>query len=105
MDDIDVRIVKLQDLLDSPTRKNYVFSIYYDNKKLKDPTERANLQAIFTKHYIAKGMAPEQAEESAANTLRRIMEESADDQKMLVLLVLLVILSICVNVKQTSMNT
>ena len=63
----------------SPTRKNYVFSIYYDKLKLKDPTERANLQAIFTKHYIAKGMAPEQAEESAANTLRRIMEESADD--------------------------
>lgn len=77
MDDIDVRISKLEDLLDSPTRKNYVFSIYYDKLKLKGKEEREALTKIFADHYEKKGVPLPRA--SAEKTLKRIMEESADD--------------------------
>ena len=80
MDDIDVRIVKLQDLLDSPTRKNYVFSIYYDKLKLKDPTERANLQ-IFTNIILLKEGPQNKQRNLLLIHLKRIMEESADDME------------------------
>ena len=71
------RIVDLEDALQSPTRKGYVFSIYYDKLKLKDPAEAARFKEIFTTHYTNKGLPD--PKQSAENTYNTIMEMDADD--------------------------
>jgi len=71
------RIVDLEDALQSPTRKGYVFSIYYDKLKLKDPAEAARFKEIFTTHYTNKGLPD--PKQSADNTYNTIMEMDADD--------------------------
>lgn len=71
------RIVDLEDALQSPTRKSYVFSIYYDKLKLKDPAEAARFKEIFTTHYKNKGLPD--PKQSADNTYNTIMEMDADD--------------------------
>ena len=71
------RIVDLEDALQSPTRKGYVFSIYYDKLKLQDPAEAKRFIEVFTTHYRNKGL-PDPAK-SAQNTFDTIMETDADD--------------------------
>ena len=71
------QLVQLEDVLDSPTRKNYVFPIYYDKLKLKDDIQRQGLTEKFTEHYRNEGLPDPQ--QSAENTLMRIMEEAAED--------------------------
>ena len=71
------RIVDLEDALQSPTRKGYVFSIYYDKLKLQDPAEAARFKEIFTTHYTNKGLPD--PKQSADNTYNTIMEMDADD--------------------------
>ena len=80
VESLRARRVGLEDVLQSPTRKNYVFPIYYDKIKLKDNLSREELEGIFKQHYTREGLPD--PETSAKNTLSRIMEENADDLEL-----------------------
>ena len=67
----------LEEALNAPTRKSYLFPIYYNKEALQDPKKYAELKEIFVKHYQAKGL-PEPLV-SADRTIRRIMEENAEE--------------------------
>ena len=69
----------LEDALQSPTRKGFLFPIYYNKLKLQDGAERANLTKIFEQHYALRGDAS--PTESAELTLTRIMEETAEEME------------------------
>ena len=71
------RIIDLEDALQSPTRKSYVFPIYYDKLKLQDFNHATDFKNIFTTHYRNKGL-PDPVK-STKNTFDTIMEQDADD--------------------------
>jgi len=80
IENLRAKRVGLEDVLQSPTRKNYVFPIYYDKIKLKDNVSRQELEDIFTEHYTREGLLDPKT--SANKTLSRIMEENADDLEL-----------------------
>lgn len=86
INDMRDRLVVLEDVLDSATRKNYLFPIYYDKKTLKhDFNSRNKLVKVFEQRYERdRLMNPgatfdTSAYDDAVRTVKRIVEEAAED--------------------------
>ena len=84
IDDINAEIAKMQtradmleEALNSPTRKNFLFPIFYNKELLQNEGARQRLTKTFEDHYAAEGLP--NPKESAEKTLSRIMEEDAED--------------------------
>ena len=82
--DLELEINQLKDkiedfrfILDSPTRKSYMFPIFYNKIVIKDKNKRAELTNIFEEHYKAKGDSNPRA--TAEKTLERILSEDAEE--------------------------
>ena len=71
------KVKDLQDILQSPTRKSYMFPIFYNKIIIKDKNKRAELTNIFEEHYKTKGDSNPRA--TAETTLERILSEDAEE--------------------------
>ena len=73
------KIIQLEDVLATPTRKSFRFAIYYNKMMLdSDPLAKQRfMDEVLIPHYTNKGLPDPKA--SAQNTLSRILEENAEE--------------------------
>lgn len=86
IDSLGDEIETLKTVLATPTRKNFVFPIYYDKIGLQDPVKRENLTQAFARKYESERLrnpdmedTGRSAREDAERTVARIMEEDFTD--------------------------
>ena len=79
--------IELEDALESPTRKNFRFSIYYDREKLQTPEGKEAFLEMATKSFIRqRATMPDKKfftspEADALDTYKKIMQESDEEME------------------------
>lgn len=85
-DDLDLqmaalrsKVIELEDVLATPTRKGFRFAMYYNKMLLSEDkvAQQRFLDDVLIPHYTAKGLPDPKA--SAQSTLSRILEEGAEE--------------------------